>query len=464
MNRKEFDMGEDRKEAQFRKMTGEKIPGLILSLAVPTIISMIVTAIYNTADTYFVSKLGTSASGAVGIVMSLMGLIQSLGFMIGMGSGSWMSRLLGEKKDETASKVAASGFYFSLVLGLLVAVMGCCFLDPLVGLLGATETIRPYAREYAQYILYASPFLIASFTMNKMLCAEGKARFAMIGIASGGLLNMFLDPIFIFGLKLGIAGAAIATGLSQIVGFCILLYMFVSGRTIADLRWKNASRHIGMYVRIIGSGLPSFFRQGLASVATIALNWMAAGYGDAAVSAMAIVSKVFMLIFSVLIGFGQGYQPVAGYNYGAKKYDRVKKAFLFMTRTATFFMVIFGVIGFAAAPQVLRMFIDSDPAVVRTGTQAMRLQCLAMPFLPLATCCNMTFQTIGKSKTATLLASARQGYVFLPLVLILPQFFGMGGVEMAQPLADAISFFICIPFTIRFFRELKQNQMQMSRG
>ena len=195
-------MGEDRKEAQFRKMTGERIPGLILSLAVPTIISMIVTAIYNTADTYFVSKLGTSASGAVGIVMSLMGLIQSLGFMIGMGSGSWMSRLLGEKKDETASKVAASGFYFSLVLGLLVAVMGCCFLDSLVGLLGATETIRPYAREYAQYILYASPFLIASFTMNKMLCAEGKARFAMIGIASGGVLNMFLDPIFIFGLKL----------------------------------------------------------------------------------------------------------------------------------------------------------------------------------------------------------------------------------------------------------------------
>ena len=456
-------MGEDRKEAQFRKMTGEKIPDLILSLAVPTIISMIVTAIYNTADTYFVSKLGTSASGAVGIVMSLMGLIQSLGFMIGMGSGSWMSRLLGEKKDETASKVAASGFYFSLVLGLLVAVMGCCFLDPLVGLLGATETIRPYAREYAQYILYASPFLIASFTMNKMLCAEGKARFAMIGIASGGVLNMFLDPIFIFGLKLGIAGAAIASGLSQIVGFCILLYMFVSGRTIADLRWKNASRHIGMYVRIIGSGLPSFFRQGLASVATIALNWMAAGYGDATVSAMAIVSKVFMLIFSVLIGFGQGYQPVAGYNYGAKRYDRVREAFLFMSVSATVFMAICAVPGYLAAPHLIRLFIGNDADVVRIGTQALRFQCLTMALLPLNICCNMTFQTIGRTGLATFLSTARQGYVFFPVIFLLPRVLGLTGVEAAQPIADAVAFLICIPYTVGFLRELREANSVMSK-
>lgn len=450
-------MGEDRKEAQFRKMTGEPIPGLILSLAIPTIISMIVTAIYNTADTYFVSKLGTSASGAVGIVMSLMGLIQSLGFMIGMGSGSWMSRLLGEKRDEMASDVAASGFYFSLVLGLLVAVLGRTFLDPLVGLLGATDTIRPYAKEYAQYILYASPFLIASFTMNKMLCAEGKARFAMIGIAFGGVLNMFLDPIFIFGFGLGIAGAAIATGLSQIVSFGILLYMFVSGRTIADLRPKNASRHPGMYVRIVQSGLPSFFRQGLASVATIALNWMAAGYGDAAVSAMAIVSKVFMLIFSVLIGFGQGYQPVAGYNYGAKRYDRVREAFLFMTGTATVFMAICAIPGYLAATQLIRLFIGEDADVVRIGTAALRFQCLTMALLPLNTCCNMTFQTIGRTGLATFLSTARQGYVFFPAILLLPRIFGLTGVEIAQPVSDTVAFLICIPYTVRFLRELKER-------
>ncbi|MFQ6841764.1 MAG: MATE family efflux transporter [Lachnospiraceae bacterium] len=446
----------DKNEAQYKKMTEEPVGGLILSLAVPTIISMIVTAIYNTADTYFVSQLGTSASGAVGIVMSLMALIQSIGFMTGMGAGSWMSRLLGQKKDQKASQVAASAFYFAFALGLLVAVFGRIFLDPLVGLLGATETIRPYAREYAQYILYAAPFLIASFTMNKMLCAEGKARFAMFGIAFGGILNIFLDPLFIFGLHLGIAGAAIATGLSQLVSFGILLYMFVSGRTIAKLGIRNAAQNAKMYVEIVQSGVPSFFRQGLASVASIALNKMAAGYGDAAVSAMAIVTKVFMLVFSVLIGFGQGYQPVAGYNYGAKKYGRVKESFSFMVCSATVFMAVFAVLGYLAAPQLIRFFISSDPDVVKIGTESLRFQCLSMPFLPLNICCNMTFQTIGRAGLATFLSTGRQGYAFLPLIVLLPHFIGLTGVEVAQPIADVISFAICVPYTIKFIRELNQ--------
>ncbi|MDO4324270.1 MAG: MATE family efflux transporter [Lachnospiraceae bacterium] len=444
----------DKKEAQFKKMTEEPVSRLILSLAVPTIISMMVTAIYNTADTYFVSQLGTSASGAVGIVMSLMGIIQSSGFLIGMGAGSWMSRLLGEKKEAEASEVAASGFYFSLLMGVLIAVLGVLFLEPLVLLLGATETIRPYAMEYAQYILYAAPFLIASFSLNKMLCAEGKARFAMVGIASGGILNIFLDPLFIFVFHMGIAGAAVATALSQVFSFVLLLYMFVSGRTIAKLNLKNASRRIMRYVQIVKYGMPSFFRQGLSSVAMIAMNIQAAKYGDSAVSAMAIVTKVFMLIFSVVIGFGQGYQPVAGYNYGAKFYGRVKESFLFMTKTATLFLCIFAAAGYFAAPSVICLFIKDDPEVIRIGTETMRFQCVSMPFLPLAVCCNMTFQTIGKSAVATFLASARQGYAFLPLVLILPRFLGMRGVEISQPLADVIAFFICIPFTVRFFREL----------
>lgn len=444
----------DNKDAQYKKMTEEPVSRLILTLAVPTIVSMMVTAVYNTADTYFVSQLGTSASGAVGIVMSLMGMIQSFGFLIGMGAGSWMSRLLGEKKDAFATEVAASGFYFSLALGIVIAVLGILFLDPLVMLLGATETIRPYAMEYAQYILYAAPFLIASLTLNKMLCAEGKARFAMIGIAFGGVLNMFLDPLFIFVFHMGIAGAAVATALSQAISFFILLYMFLSGRTIAKLNLRSASKSAVRYGQIMKYGLPSFFRQGLGSVAMIAMNWQAAVYGDSAVSAMAIVTKIFMLVFSVLIGFGQGYQPVAGYNYGAKQYTRVKASFLFMTKTATFFMIVFGIIGYFTAPLLIKMFIATDPEVVRIGTEAMRLQCLAMPFLPLSVCCNMTFQTIGKSALATFLASARQGYVFLPLVAVLPFFFGILGIQLSQPVSDVISFLICIPFTRRFFSEL----------
>ena len=451
-------------EIQFKKMTEEPVSRLILSLAVPTIISMMVTAIYNTADTYFVSQLGTSASGAVGIVMSLMGLIQSSGFLIGIGSGSWMSRLLGEKKDAQASQVAASGFYFSLFMGVLIAVFGVWFLDPLVQLLGATKTIQPYAKEYAQYILYAAPFLIASFTLNKMLCAEGKARFAMIGIAFGGVLNIFLDPLFIFVFHMGIAGAAVATALSQTVSFCILLYMFVSGRTIAKLNLRNAARTPRLYAEIVRFGSPSFFRQGLASVAMIAMNTQAAQYGDPAVSAMAIVTKLFMLVFSVVIGFGQGYQPVAGYNYGAKRYGRVKASFLFMTKTATALLCVFALGMYFAAPTVIRLFIDQDPEVVRIGTETMRLWCASMPFLPLAVCCNMTFQTIGRAAVATFLATGRQGYVFLPLIFLLPRLIGLRGVELAQPLADVISFAICIPYTVRFLRELERGGAEQAQA
>lgn len=450
----------DVNEAQYKKMTEQPVSRLITSLAVPTIISMMVTAIYNTADTYFVSQLGTSASGAVGIVMSLMSLIQSSGFLIGMGSGSWMSRLLGQKKDEEATEVAASGFYLALFLGILITVFGTIGLEPLVGLLGATETIQPYAMEYAKYILYAAPLLISSFSLNKMLCAEGKARFAMVGIAAGGILNIFLDPVFIFVFDFGIAGAAIATAISQAFSFCVLLYMYVSGRTIAKLKLSNMARTPGRYIQIVKFGLPSFARQGLASVAMIALNTQAAVYGDAAVSAMAIANKIFMLLFSVLIGFGQGYQPVAGYNYGAKKYARVKSAFIFMTRTATVFLTLLGAAGYIAAPTVIRLFISTDQEVVRIGTETMRFQCMSLPFLPLGVCCNMTFQSIGKSAVATFLSAARQGYVFFVVILALPHLIGLRGVELAQPVSDVITFFICIPFTVGFFRELVQKEAQ----
>lgn len=448
----------DRNEAQYKRMTEQPVSRLILSLAIPTIVSMMVTGIYNTADTYFVSQLGTSASGAVGIVMSLMGLIQATGFLIGMGAGSWMSRLLGGKKDQEASEVAASAFYFSLVLGAVITISGIVFLESLVGFLGATPTIRPYAMAYTRYILCAAPFLTGSVTLNKMLCAEGHARFAMIGIGSGGVLNILLDPIFIFVLNMGIAGAAIATALSQVFGFVVLLYMYVSGRTIAKLGIRNTARTPVRYLQIAKFGLPSFFRQGLASVSTIALNTQAAVYGDAAVSAMAISARVFMLIFSAVIGFGQGYQPVAGYNYGAKKYDRVKQSFLFMTRSATIFLCFFGIGGYFAAPHIIKLFISNDPEVIRIGTAAFRLQCISMPFLPFSTCCNMTFQSIGKSVIATILSSSRQGYIFIPLILLLPGFFGLAGVEMAQPLADVITFFICIPFTVWYFRFLSKEQ------
>ena len=441
-------------DAHYLRMTSAPIGGLVTSLAVPTIISMLVTSLYNMADTYFVSKLGTSASGAVGVVFSLMAIIQAVGFTIGMGSGSWISRLLGARKKDEASKIAASGFYSSIIFGVLLAVFGLLFIDPLVHVLGATSTILPYARDYALYILLAAPVMSASFVLNNILRAEGRAKLAMFGIAAGGVLNVGLDPLFIFTFKLGIAGAAIATALSQCVSFVILLSCFVNGKTITRLGVGRISRRADTYLQILKNGLPSFCRQGLASVSTIALNLSAAVYGDAALAAMSIVSKIFMFIFSVTLGIGQGYQPVLGYNYGAKKFDRVRSAFFFTFAFGSIMMTTCAVAGYFSAPFLIRLFIATDPEVIRIGATALRAQCLAMPLIPLGVMCNMTFQSIGRSWTATFLSAARQGFFFLPLILILPSYAGLLGVQITQPLADVCTFLCCIPFILRFFRDL----------
>ncbi|HWR11309.1 MAG TPA: MATE family efflux transporter [Rectinemataceae bacterium] len=444
-------------DAQYVKMTQTPVGKLVTSLAVPTIVSMLVSSIYNMADTYFVSKISTSASAAVGIVFSLMAIIQAVGFTIGMGSGSWISRLLGAHKTDDANVVASSGFFMSILFGILLAVFGVVFMNPLMQVLGATETILPYASDYASYILIAAPIMMASFVLNNILRAEGKAKFAMIGIATGGILNCGLDPLFIFTFKMGIGGAAIATALSQLISFIILLAVYLGGGTIVKIGAGKMAKRPDTYLRILKNGLPSFCRQGLASASTVALNVSAALYGDAAVAAMSIVAKIFMFIFSIVLGVGQGYQPVVGYNYGAKKMGRVREAFFFTLKTNVAVMTSCAVAGYMTAPTLMRLFISQDVEVIRIGTIALRAQCLTMPLLPLGVMCNMTFQSIGKSWTATILSAARQGIFFLPLILVLPRFFGLFGVQITQPLADVCAFLFCLPFTFHFFKELRTN-------
>ena len=443
---------------QFLKMTTMPVGKLIASLAVPTIVSMLVTSIYNMADTYFVSQLGTSASGAVGVVFSLMALIQAVGFTIGMGSGTWISRLLGARRLDEARTVAASGYYLSLVLGASLSVGGLLGIDPLMRLLGATDTILPYAKDYASFILFAAPVMASSFLLNNILRAEGKAQFAMVGITAGGLLNMVLDPIFIFTFKMGIAGAAIATALSQCVSFALLLSCFLTRRTTTSLHLRDLARTPQTYLRIVQNGLPSFCRQGLASVATIATNVSAAVYGDAAVAALSIVGKIFMVAFSVLIGIGQGYQPVLGYNYGAGNFDRVRAAFRFTLEAGTVLMVLGALGGWWGAPALMTWFIADDPQVVAIGTGNLRAVGLAMPLVPLMVVCNMTFQSIGKSWTALFLSAARQGIFFLPLILLMPRFFGLPGLQVTQALADLCTFVCCLPFARYFFRDLAARE------
>ena len=443
-------------QAQFLKMTETPIPNLVSRLAVPTIISMLVSSIYNMADTFFVAKLGTSAAGAVGIVFSLMAVIQAIGFGLGMGSGSNISRLLGQQKNKEADIIASTGFFSAITFGLILTFFGTIFIDYLMKNLGATETILPYAKDYAKYILFGAPVMCASFVMNNILRSEGKAALSMVGITFGGILNIILDPVFIFVFKLGISGVAIATLLSQCISFSLLLSCFIRKKSTTKLHIKNVSKKIGTYFLIIKTGLPSLCRQALASTATIFLNVSASFYGDSAVAAMSIVGRIFMFTMSAMIGLGQGFQPVLGYNYGAKKYDRVREAIFFTGKVGTVVMTSFAVIGFIFAEDIMKVFRKEDLEVIVIGAFAIKMQCLALPTHPMIVVSNMTLQIVGKSWQGTFLSAARQGIFFLPLIIIFSQAMGLIGIQITQPVADVLTAICTVPFMILFFKEIKQ--------
>lgn len=442
-------------QAQFIKMTETPIPKLVSRLAVPTIISMLVSSIYNMADTFFVAKLGTSAAGAVGIVFSLMAVIQAVGFGLGMGSGSNISRLLGQQKNKEADIIASTGFFSAVTFGLILTFLGTVFINHLMKNLGATETILPYAKDYAKYILFGAPIMCASFVMNNILRAEGKAALSMVGITFGGVLNIILDPIFIFVFNLGISGAAIATLLSQCISFTLLLLCFIKKKSTTKLHIKNVSKKIETYLLIIKTGLPSLCRQALASTATIFLNVSASFYGDSAVAAMSIVGRIFMFTMSAMIGLGQGFQPVLGYNYGAKKYDRVREAVFFTGKAGTVVMTSFAVIGFIFAEDIMKIFRKEDLEVVIIGAFAIKAQCLALPIHPMIVVSNMTLQIVGKSWQGTFLSAARQGIFFLPLIIIFSKIMGLTGIQITQPAADILTAVCSVPFMIAFFKEIK---------
>ena len=455
---------EDRTAQQFRKMTETPIPKLILSLAAPTILSMLITSIYNLADTFFVGQISTSASGAVGVVSSLMAIIQALGFMLGHGAGSIISRSLGSQNTKAATRFASTSFFTALTFGLILAAVGLTTLPHFMMLLGSTETILPHACAYARPILIAAPLMMSSLVMNNILRYEGKASFAMIGLVTGGVLNMVLDPVFIFGFGLGTAGAGIATALSQSISFCILLSMFLRGKTVSQFQLSAVTRSPAEFGTILMTGLPSFGRQGLNSIGGMLLNIAARSYGDAAVAGMSIVSRIFMFIISVAIGTGQGFQPVAGFNYGARKYRRVEKACVFtMCASFCFLSVIIAACWFNAEA-LIKLFRD-DPEVTAIALPAFRYQCFACFLQPVIVAGNMLFQSIGKSGRATFLACCRQGVFFIPLILTLPRMFGLLGIEICQPIADVLTFVVTVPFLFPFLHQLvKMEEVETAKA
>ena len=436
---------------QRTRMLETPIDRLILSLAAPTIVSMLVTAIYNTADTYFVSQLNTSASGAVGVVFSLMSIIQAVGFTVGMGSGSIASRLLGQDRREEAHVFASTGAVSALVLGIGLAAGGLAFRGEIMWLLGSTKTIYPYAMDYALYIMLGAPVMILSFTLNNLLRWQGKANLSVMGLATGGILNIFLDPLFIDGFQMGIAGAGAAPLLSQCVSLSILASFFLRGKSDLRISPAKISRSPRTYLAILKQGMPSFFRQGVLSLSVMALNYNARVYEDAAVAALSIVTKVFNLIQSVVIGFGQGFQPVLGYNYGAGRLDRVKEAVWFSVRTCTVILTIAAVTGYVLAPHVIALFRRDDALVIAIGTRAFRHQCLTLPLGAVLVFANMFFQSLGKSWRAVLLAICRQG-LYIPLVFFMAGRFGLAGLEWTQAVCDLMAFAFSASVILLYFK------------
>ncbi len=435
-------------------LTQAPVSRVILTMALPTIVSMLVTCFYVIVDTYFVGQLNTQSTAAVGIVFPLMSLIQAIGSFFGHGSGAYMSRELGARRTDNASSMATTGLVYALLIGILIAVVALLFLRPLSLVLGSTATSLPFTEQYMAIILLGAPFQIASFTLNSQLRMQGNARYAMWGIISGALLNVVLDPILIFGCGLQLRGAAIATVIGQIVSVAVLLAMcHFRATTGVRLRPRFFSLHWHYVREIVYGGSPSLSRQGLASISVVLLNVAAAGYGDAAVAAMSIVSRVTMFVMAVIVGLGQGFQPFCGYCYGAALYNRLRHGFWFTVRVGFIFLLFFSAVFFCFAEQTIAVFRD-DAIVIAVGSTALRWHLAVYPLNAYIMAGNMMLQTTRRPLRANVLSSARRGLVFIPFILILPHLFGLMGIAMCQAVCDVVTFIIAIPIVRSAFREM----------
>ncbi len=450
-------MESDIAKSQYNKMINTPIPRLIVGMSIPAVVSMMITVIYNTADTYFVSHINKSASAAVGAVYSIMAVIQAVGYGLSMGAGSLVSRHLGKKETEKADMYASSAFFVSFFAGLFVTVSVLAFLKPVLKMLGCSKTMMPYAVPYAKYILIAAPLSCSTFVLNNVMRSGGQTAFAMIGMGLGGIINMILDPILIFKFNMGTGGASLATAISQAISFIVLGAVYVLKRSVVNISFKKVSRKSNDYTEIISTGLPTIFRQGMGALATTLLNVQAVVYGDAVVSAITIANKVYVLVRNLVLGIGQGFQPVAGYNFGAGNKKRTWQAFEFTNILGSVICVLLAVFIALFASPIMSWF-SNDGGVVEIGTQTLYFACAVMPFLAFSSYVNITYQCLGFKKQATFLACCRQGIFFVPLILLLPMFIGKVGVQATQPISDFLTCIVSIPFIIKFYNKYIKEQ------
>ena len=450
-------------QGRHEMMLETPIPRLVTKMALPTIVSMLVMSFYNMADTYFVSSLGTAATGAVGVNLSLMSFIQMAGTALAVGANSYIARLLGEKRTEEAARVLSVAFFLSFGIGLVMLIGGFLFMEPLVQAMGARDEVIPYAISYATYILLAAPFMMGVFVLNQCLRAEGSATLSMVGVVSGALLNLVLDPLFIFVFHWGVAAAAIATALSKLVSFIVLVSPYLRGRTMIVLSIRQFHPSKTIMDELVKMGFPTFARSALMTLASIITNNIAGAFSVSALAAISVVNRIMIFISSAVLGFGQGYQPVAGFNWGAKRYDRVKSSFWFAAGVSVVCVSALGLAAALGAPQLMRVFTSYDQEMIEIGALAIRMQCLAMPSVAWVIVVNMLYAGLGRAAGAALLSIVRQGVFFIPMVLTLPRFFGVQGLAAVQGVADILTLILSIPLSIILLREINEKiRMQAS--
>ncbi len=462
------ELGQDRQDARKTMMLREPIYKIIPKMAIPTIVSFLITSIYNLADTYFVSSLGTNATAAVSVNASLDQIIMMAGSMLAVGANSFIARLLGAKEEEKASRVLSTAFFLAIGFGLVVLILGVSFMHPMVRLLGATDTCEQYSIDYATYVVLVAPFMASSFVMNQCLRAEGSAMLSMIGMGFGGVLNCFLDPIFIFGYfglpAMGVAGASMATAISKLVSFAILIFPYLAKRTILRISVSRFQFNRENIYEIVSVGSSSMFRSGLAVVSAIVLNNIAGDISDSVLAGIGISTKIMMFPFGVILGFGAGFQPVAGFNWGARRYDRVRESYRFSAKAALLGAAVMALLLGIFANQVIYLFSESDLAVQQVGALCIRLQCLALPIHAWVAVVNMFCAGLGFVKGALLLSTARQGSCFLPIVYPLSYLFGSNGVASVQAVADVLSLFLALPIIRHVMRQVSEEELRWKEG
>lgn len=454
--------------ARRQMMLQDPIPKVVVKMAIPTIVAFLITSIYSLADTYFVSNLGTEATAAVSVNSSLDQLIMMTGSLLAVGANSFIARLLGRGDDKKASQVLSTAFFLALGLSLLLTVFGSIFIGPMVDLLGATPTCRQYSIEYASYVLLAAPFMATSFVMNQCLRSEGSATLSMIGMGFGGILNCFLDPFFINGFAplglpaMGVAGASLATAISKIVSFGILIFPYLTRRSMLHLSIRNFKFSWEIIKEIVSIGSSSMFRSGLAVVSAILLNDLAGNISDSVLAGIGVSNRVMMFPFSIILGFGTGFQPVAGFNWGAKSYDRVKESYRFAARTAILGGVVMAVTLAISAKGVIGLFSENDPALTQLGALCIRLQCIALPIHGWVAVVNMFCSGLGNARGAVVLSTARQGSCMLPIMYPMAWIFGAIGVVSVQAVADVLTLALAIPIIINMQKKVDAAKLALT--